>query len=115
MFIWFVHTSPLHFTQAVVPNHILRVRTGSYDNPITINLADNPINHLKMKHIVVHYHAIWDHIGNRKICLEHLPTDKMIADALMKATHDNAHTRFLDSVGMDRLEHERRSFNTNGS
>ncbi|OJJ89195.1 uncharacterized protein ASPGLDRAFT_213078 [Aspergillus glaucus CBS 516.65] len=26
---------PLHTTKAVVPSHIRRVRTGSYDNPIT--------------------------------------------------------------------------------
>ena len=27
---------PLYTTKAVVPNHIRRVRTGSYDNPITV-------------------------------------------------------------------------------
>lgn len=36
-----------------------------------------------------------------RIRIEHLPTDKLIADALTKATHHEAHTRFLDSVSID--------------
>ena len=71
------------------------------DNRGAIHLADNPVDHPKTKHIAVRYHAIRDHIGNGEIRLEHLPTDKMIADALTKATHRDAHTRFLDSMGMD--------------
>lgn len=71
------------------------------DNQGAIHLAGNPVDHPKTKHIAVRYHAIRDHIGNGEIRLEHLPTDKMIADALTKATHHDAHTRFLDSVGMD--------------
>ena len=45
------------------------------DNQGVIKLADNPVNHLRMKHIAVHYHAIWEHIANGEIRLEYLPTD----------------------------------------
>ena len=37
------------------------------DNQGVIKLADNPVNHLKTKHIAVHYHAIWEHIANGEI------------------------------------------------
>ena len=45
------------------------------DNQGMIKLTDNPVNHLKMKHIAVHYHAIQEHIANSEIQLEYLPTD----------------------------------------
>ena len=54
------------------------------DNQGAIKIADNPVNHPKTKHIAVRYHAIRDHIGNGEIRLEHLSTDKMIADGLTK-------------------------------
>ena len=37
------------------------------DNQVVINLADNPVNHLKTKHIAVCYHAIQEHIANSEI------------------------------------------------
>ena len=37
------------------------------NNQGTIKLVDNPVNHLKIKHIAVHYHAIQEHIINSKI------------------------------------------------
>ena len=57
------------------------------DNQGVIKLADNPVNHLKTKHIVVHYHTIQEHIANSEIQLEYLPTDWMVADGLTKATN----------------------------
>ena len=37
------------------------------DNQGVIKLADNPVNHLKIKYIAVHYYAIQEHIANSKI------------------------------------------------
>ena len=37
------------------------------DNQGAIKLADNPVNHLKMKHIAVCYHTIQEHIANSEI------------------------------------------------
>ena len=45
------------------------------DNQGVIKLADNPVNHLKTKHIAVHYHAIQGHIANGEIQLEYLLID----------------------------------------
>jgi len=70
------------------------------DNRGAINLAGNPINHPKNKHIAVRYHAIQDHIGNGEVRLEHLPTDQMIADALTKASHRDVQERFAKRLGM---------------
>lgn len=91
-----------HFLYAINGrNHTYSGPTTIYeDNRGAISLADNPIDHLKTKHIAVRYHAIREHIGNGEIRLGHLATDKMIADALTKATHRDVHMRFLNSVGM---------------
>ena len=91
-----------HFLYSIGKGSIYSGPTTIYeDNRGAINLADNPIDHPKTKHIAVRYHAIRDHIGNGEIRLEQITLVKMIADALTKATHRDAHTRFLDSVGMD--------------
>ena len=58
------------------------------------------VNHLKTKHIAVHYHAIWEHIANSKIQLEYLPTDWMIANSLTKATNHVTQEQLVDGLGL---------------
>ncbi|ODM22039.1 hypothetical protein SI65_02884 [Aspergillus cristatus] len=70
------------------------------DNQGAIKIADNPVNHPKTKHIAIRYHVIRDHIGNGEIRLEHLPTDKMIADGLTKATNHVSQGRLVRDLGL---------------
>ena len=70
------------------------------DNQGAIKLADNPVNHLKMKHIAVHYHAIREHIANGEIRLEYLSTDRMVTDGLTKATNRVTQERLVDGLGL---------------
>lgn len=60
-----------------------------------IKIADNPVNHLKTKHIAVCYHAIQDHISNGEISLEYISTDKMIVDGLTKVTNHVAQQQLV--------------------
>ena len=70
------------------------------DNQGVIKLADNPVNHLKTKHIAVRYHAIREHIANGEIRLEYLSTDRMVADGLTKATNHVTQERLVDGLGL---------------
>ena len=70
------------------------------DNQGAIKLADNPVNHPKTKHIAVRYHAIREHIANGEIRLEYLPTDRMLADGLTKATNHVTQERLVDGLGL---------------
>ena len=70
------------------------------DNQGAIKLADNPVNHPKTKHIAVRYHAIREHIANGEIRLEYLPTDRMVADGLTKATNHVTQERLVDGLGL---------------
>ena len=70
------------------------------DNQGMIKLVDNPVNHLKTKHIAVCYHAIQEHITNSKIQLEYLATDQMVADSLTKATNHVTQEWLVDGLGL---------------
>ena len=64
-----------HFLYAIGKGLIYHEPTAIYeDNCGAINIADNPVNHPKTKHIAVQYHAIQDHISNGEIRLKHLHT-----------------------------------------
>ena len=65
-----------------------------------IKITDNPINHLKTKHIAVQYHAIQDHISNGEVRLEHLATNQMIADGLMKVTNHVSQGWLVEDLGL---------------
>ena len=70
------------------------------DNQRVIKITDNPINHLKTKHIAVQYHVIQDHISNGEVRLKHLATNQMIADGLMKATNHISQGQLVEDLGL---------------
>ena len=70
------------------------------DNKSAIKLADNPVIHLKTKHIAVHYHAIQKHIASSEIWLEYLSMDQMIAVGLTKATNHITQEQLVDGLGL---------------
>jgi hypothetical protein len=54
------------------------------DNQPAIDLAKNPTNHARTKHIDVLHHALRGLIEDKKIKVKYLNTKKMIADLLTK-------------------------------
>ena len=50
-----------------------------------IMLANNPIYHVRMKHIEVHYHFVREKILAREIDLVYVSTDEQVADIFTKA------------------------------
>ena len=62
------------------------------DNQGTINLAKNPVNHQRSKHIDIKYHFIRSEIQAGTVKLEYIPTEDNIADIFTKpATKAQGH------------------------
>ena len=55
------------------------------DNESAINLANNPVNHPKTKHIRVRYHFIRDAVSQGDIIINWVRTEAQAADPLTKA------------------------------
>lgn len=54
------------------------------DNQSAINLANNPVNHQRSKHIDVRYHFIRDEIQRGNICLFYVQSNENVADIFTK-------------------------------
>jgi hypothetical protein len=54
------------------------------DNESAIELANNPVNHSRTKHINIRYHFLGDHETKGDIVLSHVNTDKQLADIFAK-------------------------------
>ena len=81
--------------------HLPRRTDNHYeDNQGAIEIADDPTNHPKTKHIAVQYHAVRNPISNGEVRLEPLATDPMIADGLTKATNHVSQGRLVDDLGL---------------
>ena len=54
------------------------------DNQGAINLAKNPVNHQRSKHIDIKYHFIRSEIQNGNVKLQYVQTDNNVADIFTK-------------------------------
>jgi Reverse transcriptase (RNA-dependent DNA polymerase)./Integrase core domain. len=73
------------------------------DNMGAQRLAENPIFHARTKHIDVRHHFVREAVQKKKLRLEHVSTDDMIADMLTKALPKTKHMRCLDMLGLGTL------------
>ena len=64
------------------------------DNENAIKLANNPIQHSRIKHIDIRHHFLRDHETKEDIALSHVSTDKQLADIFTKPLDEQ---RFLFS------------------
>jgi len=55
------------------------------DNQGAINLAKNPVNHQRSKHIDIRYHFIRDEVEKGNVNLFYVPTQQNPADIFTKA------------------------------
>jgi hypothetical protein len=54
------------------------------DNKAAIDIANNPVDHQRTKHIDVRYHFTREKVKEEILKLEHCPTKEMLADLLTK-------------------------------
>jgi hypothetical protein len=74
------------------------------DNINNILLANNPVYHVRTKHIEVHYHFIREKILARKINLIHVSTKNQIADIFTKALDTNKLRKFRKMLGVLKVD-----------
>jgi hypothetical protein len=54
------------------------------DNTSAIELAKNPVNHERSKHIDVHFHFIRDYVREESVKLVHVASQDQVADIFTK-------------------------------
>ncbi|GJW12609.1 hypothetical protein Tco_1578436 [Tanacetum coccineum] len=70
------------------------------DNTSTISISNNPVLHLRTKHIDIRYHFIRDHILRGDIELHFIPTEYQLADIFTKPLDKPTLTRLKAELGM---------------
>lgn len=70
------------------------VMTLYCDNLSAINIAKNPIQHSRTKHIDIRHHFIRELVEDKIVTLEHVPTERQLADIFTKP---------LDAATFDKL------------
>ncbi|GJT48955.1 retrovirus-related pol polyprotein from transposon TNT 1-94 [Tanacetum coccineum] len=70
------------------------------DNTSAIAISNNPVLHLRTKHIDIRYHFIRDHILKGDIELHFIPTEYQLADIFTKTLDEPTFTRLKAELGM---------------
>src|SRR5947207_6154250 len=62
------------------------------DSETTLDIAsDTTVNHRKVKHIDIKYHAIRHYIQEKKVIVNHIPSSENIVDLFTKALESQKH------------------------
>jgi hypothetical protein len=70
------------------------------DNQASIALARNPVFHKATKHIEVRYHHMCYSFESGIILPTYVPTDKQVADILIKPLSKEKHEKFTKGMGL---------------
>jgi len=70
------------------------------DNINNILLVNNPVYHVKTKHIEVHYHFIKEKVLAKEIDLIHVNIEDQIVDIFTKALGTNKLKKFRQMLGV---------------
>ena len=70
------------------------------DNKAVIDIAHNPVQHDRTKHVEVDRHFIKEKLESEIINMPHVPTKDQLADILTKAVSAKVFHSSLDKLGM---------------
>jgi len=70
------------------------------DNKSAIELAKNPVNHERRKHIDVHFHFICDHVKKGSVELVHVASQNQVADIFTKPLPKVLFDKYKKMIGM---------------
>ena len=70
-------------------------------------MKDNKF-HSHTKHINLWYYFIWEAVEDNKISISYIPTDEDVLDVLTKALARLKFERFVEALGLRRLERKGR-------
>ena len=68
------------------------------DNTSTIRASENSVEHSKLKHLEINYHAIREYIEEKLICAVHISTQNQLADLLTKNHSPLRHQTLCHSI-----------------
>lgn len=70
------------------------------DNCAAIEIAHNPVQHDRTKHVEVDRHFIKEKIDEKQIQLPHIKSDAQLADILAKAVSGEIFKKVINKLGM---------------
>ena len=70
------------------------------DNTSAINISKNPVQHSRTKHIDIRHHFIRELVEEGVIVLEHISTEKQLADILTKPLDVSKFENMRKSLGV---------------
>ena len=76
------------------------------DNETAINIAENPKDHTRTKHIDIRYHFLRDHVEKGDIHIDHIGIDLQLADIFTKPLDEARFCRLrreLDILELDNI------------
>jgi hypothetical protein len=74
------------------------------DNLSSIQLAKDPVFHARTKHIEVHYHFVQEHVLFGEVEMQHVSTDRQIADIFTKPLGLDKLRQFSGALGLRHLD-----------
>jgi hypothetical protein len=74
------------------------------DNISSILLANNPIYHVKTKHIEVHYHFIREKVLTKEIDFIHVNTENQVVNIFIKALSIDKLKKFRKMLGALKMD-----------
>ena len=73
------------------------------DNTVVVEIAHNPIQHDRTKHVEIDRHFIKEKLDARIISFPFVPSKEQLADILTKAMSSRAFSDSLDKLGIQDL------------
>lgn len=70
------------------------------DNQSAKCLADNPLHHIRSKHIYIKYHFIRQKVEKESLKIKYIPTEEMKADILTKVLHGPRIVALRNKIGL---------------
>ncbi|GAA0167277.1 hypothetical protein LIER_22245 [Lithospermum erythrorhizon] len=77
-----------------------RVMTLYCDNKSAICISKNPVQHSRTKHIDIRHHFIRELVENKQVLLEHVTTEKQLADIFTKGLDVNQFENLRLALGL---------------
>ena len=74
-----------------------------YDNNAAINIAHNPVQHDKTKHVEVDRHFIKEKLERGVICMPYIPTGEQVTDILTKGLQKGQFDSLTCKLGMQNI------------
>ena len=73
------------------------------DNKSVVNIAHNPLQHDRTKHIEIDRHFINEKLDSKLFCTPYVPAKKKFADVFTKGLNAHDFSTIISKLGMDDL------------